>query len=125
MDLPEELSTDFFDLANSIASTDDTLYDRALAVDKYLKANYEYTLSTPQHAGSPIESFLFTNKRGHCEYFATAAVLLMRALGVPARLVSGFRGGTWNDFGKYATVRQRKCPYLGGGTISRGRLAAL
>lgn len=102
-----DFSPRFFELARSIGGDLKSVYDRAQAVTVYLRQQYQYTLNVPRASGEPIEDFLFRSKQGHCEYFATSGVLLMRALNVPARLVSGFRGGDWNEYGKHLTVRQR------------------
>ncbi|MBI3810603.1 MAG: DUF3488 domain-containing protein [Nitrospirae bacterium] len=77
------------------------------AIEKYLKTNYRYTLDVkPTSSGMPIEDFLFGQKAGFCEHYATAMTLLLRSLGIPARFVTGFLPGEWNEFGKYYTVRQ-------------------
>jgi hypothetical protein len=54
----------------------------------------------------PIEDFIANNPRGHCEYFATALVLMARSQGVPARMVVGYRTDEWNDLGRFFQVRQ-------------------
>jgi hypothetical protein len=55
-----------------------------------------------------IEQFLFTSKQGHCEYFASSFALLMRAAGVPCRLVGGYLGGEYNKLGEYYLVTDDK-----------------
>src|SRR6202008_3744488 len=55
---------------------------------------------------APLEDFLFVQRRGHCEYFATALAILLRTQGIPTRVVNGFFGGEWNEFGGYYAVRQ-------------------
>ncbi|MGP0565907.1 MULTISPECIES: transglutaminase TgpA family protein [unclassified Nitrospina] len=55
---------------------------------------------------SAIDEFLFVRKTGHCEYFASAMVLLLRINGIPARMVNGFMGTEWNEMGNYMIVRQ-------------------
>ena len=85
----------------------ETVLQKITAIGKYLKTNYRYTLDIePVLSGSPIDDFLFRQKAGFCEHYATAMVLLLRSLGIPARLVTGFLPGEWNEFGKYYTVRQ-------------------
>ena len=59
----------------------------------------------PAGAAAPVEAFLFNSRRGHCELFASAAALLLRAEGVPARIVIGFRGGVFDRFAKRYTLR--------------------
>jgi hypothetical protein len=77
------------------------------AITTWLRAGHAYTLRPPARpAGAdPVEDFLFDRPEGHCEFFASAAVLLLRAAGVPARYVTGFRGGEWNPIGGYVAVR--------------------
>ena len=54
----------------------------------------------------PLEDFLFVQKAGHCEYFASALAVMLRTVGVPTRSVNGFYGGEWNSYGHYLAVRQ-------------------
>jgi len=54
-----------------------------------------------------LEYFLFDRKEGHCEYFASAMIILLRQAGIPARLVNGFAGAEWHEWGNYLIVRQR------------------
>ena len=77
------------------------------AVTRALRAKHGYTLEPrPAPAGvDPVESFLLGEHAGHCELFASAAVLLLRLRGIPARYVTGFRGGEWNTVGNYVAVR--------------------
>jgi hypothetical protein len=73
-----------------------------------LLTGYRYSLDLETTTSArPIEDFLFTRKTGYCEHYATAMVLMLRSLGIPARLVTGFLATEWNDFGSYFTVRQR------------------
>ena len=55
--------------------------------------------------GDPVLHFLFESKAGHCEYFASAMVLLLRTLGIPSRVVGGYAGGEWNEMGRNYLVR--------------------
>jgi protein-glutamine gamma-glutamyltransferase len=77
------------------------------AVTRALREQHGYTAEpAPPPAGvDPVESFLLGQRAGHCELFASAAVLLLRLRGIPARYVTGFRGGEWNAFGGYVAVR--------------------
>jgi hypothetical protein len=54
----------------------------------------------------PVDAFLFETRRGFCEHYASAFTVLMRAAGVPARVVTGYQGGEFNTLGGYLTVRQ-------------------
>lgn len=73
----------------------------------YLSTNgFLYTLTPPVLGRNPVDSFLFESKRGFCEHYASAFTYLMRAAGIPARIVGGYLGGTVNPFGNYLIVRQ-------------------
>jgi hypothetical protein len=65
-----------------------------------------YTLKPPILGENPVDDFLFNTKRGFCEHYATSFVYLMRASGVPARIVTGYQGGEYNPNGDYYIVRQ-------------------
>jgi transglutaminase-like putative cysteine protease len=96
------------DLAQQIAVAASNNYDRALAIQNYLRNNFAYTLDPAGiDPADPIGSFLFTAKKGYCEYFAAAMTLMLRTLGVPTRVVNGFQTGTYNRFGKDFVVRAR------------------
>lgn len=75
------------------------------ALDMY-RADFTYTLTPPQLGASPVDGFLFDSKKGFCEHFAGSFVFLMRAAGVPARVVTGYQGGQANPMGDYLIVRQ-------------------
>ncbi|MBI4690196.1 MAG: DUF3488 domain-containing protein [Nitrospirae bacterium] len=81
---------------------------KASGIEKYLKANYTYSLETspPREGITPIEDFLFNSKKGYCEYYATAMALMLRSVGIPSRMVTGFIGGERNKYGGYIIVRQ-------------------
>ncbi|HEX2188515.1 MAG TPA: transglutaminaseTgpA domain-containing protein, partial [Longimicrobiaceae bacterium] len=92
-------------LADSLAAGEPTRYDRARAVERWLRSEFAYTLELPRDAGEArLEHFLFRRRAGHCEYFSTAMAVLLRAQGIPARNVTGFLGGEWNGFGGYLVV---------------------
>jgi transglutaminase-like putative cysteine protease len=65
-----------------------------------------YTLVPPELGRHPVDEFLFDTRRGFCEHYASAFVFLMRAAGVPARVVTGYQGGEMNPLGDYLIVRQ-------------------
>jgi transglutaminase-like putative cysteine protease len=67
---------------------------------------FYYTLTPPKLADDSVDAFLFDSKRGFCEHYASAFALLMRAAGIPARVVTGYQGGSFNRFGDYWIVRQ-------------------
>jgi transglutaminase-like putative cysteine protease len=85
---------------------------RALAAricDTLRDGRYAYTLSRTDVTPSrePVEDFLFHRRRGHCEYFASALVIMCRSLDIDARLVQGYRASEFNPIGNYYVVRER------------------
>src|SRR4030095_3683399 len=77
-------------------------------VEKYLQTNYIYTLDQAQlDSPQPLAAFLLQTRRGHCEYFASSMVVLLRALNVPARIVNGFQAGEYNEIGENYVIRGR------------------
>lgn len=68
--------------------------------------HFFYTLNPPALGEDPIDEFLFGTRRGFCEHYASAFAVLMRAAGVPARIVTGYQGGTFNPVSDYLIVRQ-------------------
>lgn len=83
-------------------------------VDKFVQwlrdsGEFEYSLdaSIKDSSVDPVEDFLFNRKKGHCEYYATSLALMLRAVDVPTRLISGFKGGTVNSITGAFDVEQR------------------
>lgn len=93
-------------LAREITAPYSTVHEKAAAIERYLKTNYTYTLDVPPSSRPPIEAFLFDHKKGYCEYYASAMILLLRSVGIASRLVTGFLPGEWNAVGQYYLVRQ-------------------
>jgi transglutaminase-like putative cysteine protease len=81
---------------------------RVRAVESWLRTNGRYTDSPPDFgaSASPLEGFLLERAEGHCEYFASSMVVLLRSAGLPARLVNGFAGGHDNTVGGFLEVAQ-------------------
>lgn len=95
-------------LAQEITRSKTSAYEKAQAIEAYLSRNYRYSLDiSPAVQTRPLEEFLFERKTGYCEHYATAMVVLLRNVGVPARLVTGFLATEWNEYGNYYLVRQR------------------
>ena len=96
------------ELAYSVTRGAASPYEKATAVLQHLLSNYAYSLEVgTTSSGQPIDEFLFSRKTGYCEHYATAMVLMLRSIGIPSRLVTGFLATEWNEFGNYYTVRQR------------------
>ena len=105
--LPPALDPRVRSLAADITEDAVNPYDKAAAVQSYLRSNYLYSLTgSSDMIESPLEHFLFNSRVGHCEFFATAMATLLRCVEVPARIASGFRGGEWNEFGAFYAIRQ-------------------
>lgn len=81
--------------------------ESAELIERHLVESYEYTLDfVGRNPANPIDDFLFQYRSGHCEYFATAMVLMLRSQGIPARFVTGFLGTEMNPLEDYFVVRQ-------------------
>lgn len=105
--LPSGMPQRIADLARSWVPTGASVDQAAAAVEKKLRENYTYDLGSPSGATqNPLDHFLFESKRGHCEYYSTAMAVMLRTLGIAARNVTGFVGGTYNRFGGFYAVRQ-------------------
>ena len=95
-------------LAKDLTRDKSTPLAQAENILNYLKSEFGYTLEMEGTAEeTPLDHFLFTRKKGHCEYFATAMAILLRVTGIPSRIVNGFTGEEWNDLGDYMIIRQK------------------
>jgi transglutaminase-like putative cysteine protease len=107
LQLPDDVDPRIPDLGAEITAKGNTPLEKASLVEGYLKRNYAYTLNITWSPGSqPLSTFLFKSKAGHCEYFASSMAILLRAAGVPTRLVNGFMRGEYNPVGQDYIVRQ-------------------
>jgi hypothetical protein len=106
--LPEERNSRFNELARRITEEASTDYQKARAIRNYLALHCHYSLEltqTPSRKGL-LYDFLFRKKRAHCEYFASAMVILLRELGIPSRLAYGYSAGHWDAERRVFEVRQ-------------------
>ncbi|MEM1446832.1 MAG: transglutaminaseTgpA domain-containing protein [Planctomycetota bacterium] len=87
--------------------TPDDLEMAAVLAD-HLRLRYRYNLNNPRPRGGedPLIAFLFETREGHCELFAAGLTALCRSIGIPARLITGFRASEFNAVGRYYVVRQ-------------------
>ena len=93
-------------LAEEITAQAPSNYERAVALEQYLSTHFGYTLELPRSMPrDPVANFLFERKHGHCEYFASAMAVMLRSLHIPSRMVTGFRGGEYNDITGQYVVR--------------------
>jgi hypothetical protein len=79
--------------------------DQAGDIRDYLVTNMSYDLNPDSVGDDPMTDFFFGSRAGYCEHFATAMVVLLRMRGIPARLVTGFLSGQYNEMGSFYTVR--------------------
>lgn len=86
------------------AATDSALVQAVLSM--FRRQGFEYTLTPPLLDYDSVDDFLFNTRKGFCGHFASAFVTLMRAAGVPARVVTGYLGGEWNPIGGFYVVHQ-------------------
>jgi len=95
-------------LAADITRSAKNDYDKAAAIENYLKTRFGYTLQLPQTTvKDPLANFLFERKQGHCEYFASSMAVMLRTLGIPSRVVNGFRSDEFNDITGNYVVRAK------------------
>ena len=105
--LPGNLPQRVVDLAHRWTDELATPDAKARRIEERLRRDFIYDLRSPsQGRPQPVDHFLFESRRGHCEFFSTAMALMLRAVGIPSRNVTGFVGGTWNRFGHYYAVRE-------------------
>ncbi|TXT24185.1 MAG: transglutaminase [Gallionellaceae bacterium] len=76
------------------------------ALAYFNREKFQYTLEPPLLGTNSVDDFLFETRQGFCEHYASSFVFLMRAAGVPARVVTGYQGGELNDLGGYFIIRQ-------------------
>jgi hypothetical protein len=93
-------------LARGSAGKARTPYDKALAIETFLRTRFTYTLElTGKPGDDPLAHFLFDTHAGHCEYFASAMTIMLRTQGIPSREVNGFLPGEFNDLAGDYIVR--------------------
>jgi len=96
-----------FELAQQMreqAGSDETYIDNVLHM--FNQQSFSYTLEPPPLGVNAVDEFLFTTRAGFCEHYASAFTAMMRAAGIPARVVTGYQGGEFNSLGDYLIVRQ-------------------
>ena len=105
--VPADLSAEITALAARVIGNAVSVGDAVDRVEAHLRDNYAYTLDLGRDdARPPLDDFLFVQRKGHCEYFSSAMVILLRSQGIAARSVNGFYGGEWNHYGNYLAIRQ-------------------
>ncbi len=108
LQIPQDFSPAVRQLALDITEGLETPYDKAQAITEYLRNNitYETDIETPPVDRDLLEWFLFEYKKGYCNYYATAEVMMLRSLGIPARITNGFAQGQYIPDGDYYQVKR-------------------
>lgn len=107
-----EPSSDSSNTSGRIKEFSKQFYDKnplimVSSIKNYFRSNFTYSTTGLPTSSNPIEEFLFDNKKGNCEYFASAAALILRSNGFPARLVGGYLGGFYNREGGYYIITNK------------------
>ncbi len=105
LQLPDRVKENLKDFARKFKRKNPikTVYD----ILNFLRDNYTYSLKELSVSNNPVVDFLLKSKKGNCEYFASAMAVLLRLNGIPSRLVAGYKGGIYNEIGKYYMVPQK------------------
>ena len=107
LQLPENVSDRLGETADSIKDQGRTAKEKIELLQLFFKnQNLTYANDDLPGPDTPLDSFLFEKKRGYCEFFASSFALLSRLSGVPARLVGGYFGGDFNEFGRYYQITE-------------------
>lgn len=108
LQLPENFSPRVAELAQSVAGEAPTPYAMTKAVESYLRTiPYNEAIAAPPEEVDPMEYFLFEIREGYCDYYATAMVVMLRSLGIPARAASGYAEGTYDDESRLFIVTEQ------------------
>lgn len=113
LQLPENFSPRVSELAQQILSDSltpaDTVYEKAVAIEEYLRVNYPYNeeIEAPAEGVDPVEYFLFDIQEGYCDYYATSMVMMLRSLGIPSRAVSGYAEGTFDEESEVYVITEK------------------
>ncbi len=109
LQLPVTVTERLSALSRQITRGMDNPYDKAAAITQYLRDNISYSqdVPTPPPGVEPVEWFLFDLQQGYCNYYASAEVLMLRSLGIPARMAAGFAQGEYDAASNQYVVHQR------------------
>lgn len=107
--IPKDEAATIQQIVGSLKLETLTPSETLISISRFLKKNFSYSLEQKEPAGNGtvMEYFLTTSRSGHCEFFASAAVLLLRGAGIPARYVTGYAVDTWDKMGEWCLVRAR------------------
>jgi transglutaminase-like putative cysteine protease len=107
LQVPDSITAETRELAARLTANHNNPYDKAIAVRNYLRSNINYNdqIDAPPPGVDPIHHVLFVSREGYCNYYAAAMVILLRAEGIPARFVTGYAQGEWDDATRSYRVR--------------------
>ena len=108
LQLPDNRNPQTLDLATQLRARygeDDRALVQAV-LRRFRNEGYSYSFTPPPLGVHTVDDFLFSTKEGYCEYYSSAFTFLMRAAGIPARVVTGYQGGDYNGDPEYLLVRQ-------------------
>jgi transglutaminase-like putative cysteine protease len=104
LEVPKDVPKGIRNLAQELSRNAKTDEEKLKRVIDHFSKGYTYSLKLEKFEGDPLEYFLLVSKKGNCEYYASATALLLRLMGVPARVVGGFKGAVWNNYGNYYII---------------------
>ena len=108
-------------LAERLTARDRNAYDAAIAISNHLRTSYSYD-ERPPNRRLPLRAFLFRDKVGYCQQFSGAMALMLRMVGIPARVAAGFAPGTSSGRRTRLRGHRPRRPLLGRGLLQRDRL---
>lgn len=99
LQLPDEITPETQELARGLTQGLDNAFDKAIAIRNYLRNNITYNdqISAPPEGVEPVHYILFDNQEAYCNYYASAMIVMLRSIGVPARFVTGYTQGEWDE----------------------------
>ena len=95
--LPEGIPERVHARTDSVTDSASTPYETARVVEAWLRENYDYSLDIPEGSGKIVDDLLFERDKAYCSHFASAMTVMLRSEGVPARYVTGYNSGTYNE----------------------------
>lgn len=104
---PQNLSPKIITLVNSLTTKENPEANAPILLQHLISGQYRYSLQGLPITKNPVETFLFESRYGNCEYFASALAIILRVSGIPSRIIGGYRGGYYNNVGKYYLVPQK------------------
>ena len=108
LDLPKDMPSRISNLANQITYEKTTPYDKAVAIENHLRSGdyiYSQKISTPPVGNDGVDYFLIVSKAGYSDYFASAMTVMLRDLGIPSRLATGYSSGSYDSKNDMSTVK--------------------